>query len=46
MAQQQVSLPLDPLPNIAIWSDRIQGNLSDNPITAMFWNMNTWQLQG
>jgi peptide/nickel transport system substrate-binding protein len=46
MAQEQVSLPIDPLPNIAIWSDRIQGNLSDNPITAMFWNMNTWQLQG
>ena len=46
MAQQQVTLPLDPLPNIAIWSDKIQGNLSDNPILAMFWNMNTWQLQG
>ncbi len=46
MAQNQVTLPLDPLPNIAIWSDKIQGNLSDNPITAMFWNMNTWQLRG
>lgn len=46
MAENQVSLPLDPLPNIAIWSDKISGDLSDNPIMAMFWNMNTWQLQG
>jgi peptide/nickel transport system substrate-binding protein len=46
MAENQVTLPLDPLPNIAIWSDKISGNLSDNPILAMFWNMNTWQLQG
>jgi peptide/nickel transport system substrate-binding protein len=46
MAQNQVSLPIDPLPNIAIWSNKIQGDLSDNPISAMFWNMNTWQLQG
>jgi peptide/nickel transport system substrate-binding protein len=46
MAENQVTLPLDPLPNIAIWSNRISGNLSDNPIMAMFWNMNTWQLQG
>jgi hypothetical protein len=46
MAQDQVTLPLDPLPNIAIWSNKIQGDLSDTPITAMFWNMNTWQLQG
>ena len=47
MAAQQVTLPIDPLPNIAIWNNKITApNLSDNPILGMFWNMNTWQLQG
>lgn len=42
MAQEQVSLPLDPLPNIVLWSKRIQGEVGDNPILGPFWNMNTW----
>jgi peptide/nickel transport system substrate-binding protein len=46
LADAQVSLPLDPLPNIALWSDRIQGQISDNPLLAMFWNLNTWSLAG
>jgi peptide/nickel transport system substrate-binding protein len=46
LADAQVTLPLDPLPNIAIWSDRIQGQISDNPLLAMFWNMHTWSLSG
>lgn len=46
LADAQVSLPLDPLPDIALWSDRIQGDISTNPLLAMFWNMNTWRLQG
>lgn len=46
LAAAQVSLPLDPLPNIALWSDRLGGDISDNPILAMFWNMNTWRLEG
>ena len=46
LAAAQVSLPLDPLPNIALWSDRIVADISDNPILAMFWNMNTWRLEG
>jgi len=46
LAAAQVSLPLDPLPNIALWSDRIDAAISDNPILAMFWNMNTWRLEG
>lgn len=46
MAAQQVTLPVDPLPNIAIWSNKIQGDLSDNPLLAMFWNMNTWTYTG
>jgi hypothetical protein len=46
MAQDQVSLPLDPLPNISLWSDKISGPVGDNPILSMFWNMNQWTLSG
>jgi peptide/nickel transport system substrate-binding protein len=46
LAGAQVSLPLDPLPNIAIWNNRIRGSIVDNPLLAMFWNMNTWTLTG
>jgi peptide/nickel transport system substrate-binding protein len=46
MAENQVSLPLDPLPNIALWSNRIGGPVADNPITSMFWNMHLWTLAG
>jgi len=45
MAENQVSLPLDSLPNIALWSRRIVGPVGDNPILAMFWNMNEWSLK-
>ena len=43
-AADQVSLPLDPLPNIILWSDRIGGPVGDNPVVSMFWNMNEWTL--
>jgi peptide/nickel transport system substrate-binding protein len=43
LAAQQVTLPLDPLPNIAIWSKRISGVQGDNPVYAMFWNLSRWQ---
>jgi peptide/nickel transport system substrate-binding protein len=46
MAQEQVTLPLDPLPNIVLWSKRIQGAVGDNPILGPFWNMNTWTVTG
>jgi len=39
-----VSLPIDPLPNISLWSNRIQGVKGDNPIFAMFWNLEQWSL--
>lgn len=42
MAQDQVSLPLDPLPNIALWSEKITGPVGDNPLLSMFWNMYLW----
>ena len=46
MAQDQVSLPVDPLPNISLWSDKISGPVGDNPILSMFWNINEWTLSG
>jgi peptide/nickel transport system substrate-binding protein len=46
MAQDQVSLPLDPLPNIVLWSDKISGPVGDNPLLSMFWNMNEWTVSG
>jgi peptide/nickel transport system substrate-binding protein len=46
MAENQVSLPLDPLPNIALWRDRITGPVGDHPILSMFWNMYDWRLAG
>ena len=46
LAADQVSLPLDPLPNIALWSNRISGPVGDNPILSVFWNMNEWTLAG
>ena len=41
-----VSLPVDPLPNISLWSNRIQGVKGDNPIFAMFWNLPEWSAGG
>jgi len=42
MAKAQVTLPLDPLPNIALWSKTLTGPKGDNPIFAMFYNLSTW----
>ena len=44
LAENMVSLPLDPLPNILLWNDTIVGNVSDNPILGPFWNLNEWGL--
>jgi peptide/nickel transport system substrate-binding protein len=45
LADQQASLPLDPLPNIGVWSNRIGGVHGDNPVFAIFWNLSQWQAQ-
>jgi peptide/nickel transport system substrate-binding protein len=42
MAENQVTLPLDPLPDILIWSKKIVGPVIDNSILGMFWNINEW----
>jgi len=45
LAAQQVTLPLDPLPNIGVWSNHIGGVQGDNPVFAIFWNLSQWQAQ-
>lgn len=46
MAENVISLPLDPLPNILLWSDDIIGNVADNPILGPFVDMHHWGLAG
>lgn len=46
IADNVVSLPLDPLPNILLWSKKIVGPVGDNPVLGMFWNVNQWGCTG
>jgi peptide/nickel transport system substrate-binding protein len=46
MADAQVTLPLDPLPDILIWSKKVVGPVKDNSILGMFWNINEWGCTG
>jgi peptide/nickel transport system substrate-binding protein len=43
LADDATSIPLDPLPDIMLWSKKITGP-SSNSILGPFWNMNTWTL--
>ena len=42
LAENAVSIPMDPLPNILLWSDAVVGPVEDNPILGPFWRMNEW----
>ena len=44
LADANVALPLDPLPNILLWSKKITGPVQDNPIQGPFWNLEQWTL--
>ncbi|MGH9211648.1 MAG: ABC transporter substrate-binding protein [Acidimicrobiales bacterium] len=46
LAESATSIPLDPLPNIAIWSDRIVGPKENHPIWGPFANMQGWGISG
>jgi peptide/nickel transport system substrate-binding protein len=43
-AEHMVSLPLDPLPTIALVSERVRGPVEANPVTSVFGNMSEWSL--
>ncbi len=44
LAQANVALPIDPLPNILLWNKKVTGPVSDNPLVGPFWNMDQWTL--
>ena len=44
LAAAQVSLPLDPLPNLGVWSKRVSGVQGDHPVSGMFWNLSQWSI--
>ena len=43
-AENVISLPIDPLPNIFLYSTSVVGPLSDNAILGPFWNLHQWGL--
>jgi peptide/nickel transport system substrate-binding protein len=43
LADNAVSIPLDPLPNILLWAKNINGP-KDNPVMGPFWTLNEWTL--
>ncbi len=44
-AQNAVSLPLDQLVNLGLWSKKIDGPVSYNALLGLFWNMQDWTLK-
>lgn len=42
MADEMITLPIDPLPNILLWSKKVVGPVGDSAILGPFWNMNAW----
>ena len=43
LAADATSIPLDPLPNIMLWSKKVTGP-TENSVMGPFWNLNTWTL--
>ena len=44
LAADMNALPLDPLPDILLWSKKLGGPIQDNSIEGMFWNIDKWGL--
>ena len=44
-SQYMISLPLDPLPDIVLWSKQVVGPVGDNAILGPWWNLQDWGLQ-
>src|SRR5262249_31859793 len=45
-ASNMINLPIDPLPNILLWDNKILGPVGDNGILGPVWNMNEWGVTG
>ncbi|HEV2369427.1 MAG TPA: peptide ABC transporter substrate-binding protein [Acidimicrobiales bacterium] len=35
-------IPIDPLPIVLVWSNKLHGPIAQNPTLGAFWNMNQW----
>ena len=46
IAENVPSLPLDTVPNVLLWSDKVGGPLQINPVEGPFWNLAQWGLAG
>jgi peptide/nickel transport system substrate-binding protein len=46
IAENVPSLPLDTVPNVLLWSDKVGGPLQINPVEGPFWNLAQWGLVG
>lgn len=46
IAENVPSLPLDTVPNVLLWSDKVAGPLQINPMEGPFWNLAEWGLAG
>lgn len=46
IADNVPSLPLDTVPNVLLWSEKIGGPLEINPVEGPFWNLAAWGLAG
>ena len=44
IAENVPSLPLDTVPNVLLWSDKVGGPLQINPVEGPFWNLAQWGL--
>jgi len=45
-ADNMINLPIDPLPNILLWSNKVLGPIGDNGVLGPFFNMNQWGVTG
>lgn len=46
IAENVPSLPLDTVPLVLLWSDKVGGPLEINPVQGPFWNLAAWGLAG
>lgn len=44
LADAVPAIPLDDVPNVLLWSDKLGGPISINPSVGPFWNLNEWGL--
>ncbi|MFD5865307.1 ABC transporter substrate-binding protein [Agromyces sp. NPDC127015] len=46
IAEEVPSIPIDTVPNVLLWNQKVGGPLSINPVEGPFWNLAAWGLAG